>query len=115
MCLLADSVSDQVMKHGTKDLGNAVLFKCLFAGSAGTVGDARSKIGGGGKISDARFVGNAAVFHDENTFFLRDVLSAKGKGLDARQKLEKMRNLKVKTQTYQAQLRCYAVFSNVNF
>lgn len=45
-------------------------------GSAGTVGDARSKIGGG-KISDAR-----------------DVLSAKGKGLDARQKLEKMRNLK---------------------
>jgi len=47
-------------------------------GSAGTVGDARSKIGGGGgKISDAR-----------------DVLAAKGKGLDARQKLEKMRNLK---------------------
>jgi len=45
-------------------------------GSAGTVGDARSKIGGG-KISDAR-----------------DVLAAKGKGLDARQKLEKMRNLK---------------------
>jgi len=45
-------------------------------GSAGTVGDARSKIGGG-KVSDAR-----------------DVLAAKGKGLDARQKLEKMRNLK---------------------
>jgi len=45
-------------------------------GSAGTVGDARSKIGTG-KISDAR-----------------DVLAAKGKGLDARQKLEKMRNLK---------------------
>jgi len=44
--------------------------------SAGAVGDARSKIGGG-KISDAR-----------------DVLAAKGKGLDARQKLEKMRNLK---------------------
>lgn len=47
------------------------------------------------------------LFQDENTFF-RDVLSAKGKGLDARQKLEKMRNLKVKTQTYQAQLRCCA-------
>ena len=30
------------------------------------------------------------VFH-----FFRDVLAAKGKGLDARQKLEKMRNLKV--------------------
>ena len=59
--LLAGSVSDQVMKHGTKDLKNAVLFKCLFAGSAGTVGDARSKIGGGGKISDARFGGDAAV------------------------------------------------------
>ena len=60
--LLAGSVSDQVMKHGTKDLENAVLFKCLFAGSAGTVGDARSKIGGGGgKISDARFVETAAV------------------------------------------------------
>jgi len=48
----------------------------LRPGSTGTVGDARSKIGGG-KISDAR-----------------DVLAAKGKGLDARQKLEKMRNLK---------------------
>ena len=45
------------------------------------------------------------LFQDENTFF-RDVLSAKGKGLDARQKLEKMRNLKVKTQTYQAQMLC---------
>ena len=31
--------------------------------------------------------------------FFRDVLAAKGKGLDARQKLEKMRNLKVKIQT----------------
>ena len=31
--------------------------------------------------------------------FFRDVLAAKGKGLDARQKLEKMRNLKVKMQT----------------
>ena len=115
--LLAGLVSDQVIKHGTKDPENTVLFKCLLAGSAGAVGDARSKIGGGGKISDARFVGNAAVFHDENTFFLRDVLSAKGKGLDARQKLEKMRNLKVKTQTYQAQMLCKlsAVFSNVNF
>ena len=30
------------------------------------------------------------IFH-----FFRDVLAAKGKGLDARQKLEKMRNLKV--------------------
>ena len=97
---------NEMWDQRSKDLENAVLFKCLLAGSAGAVGDARSKIGGGGKISDARFVGNAAVFHDENTFFLRDVLSAKGKGLDARQKLEKMRNLKVKTQTYQAQMLC---------
>ena len=29
----------------------------------------------------------------------RDVLAAKGKGLDARQKLEKMRNLKVGIET----------------
>ena len=29
----------------------------------------------------------------------RDVLAAKGKGLDARQKLEKMRNLKVRIET----------------
>ena len=65
----------------------------MFAGSAGTVGDARSKIGGG-KISDARF-GGATKFKMQPAFF-RDVLAAKGKGLDARQKLEKMRNLKVR-------------------
>ena len=29
----------------------------------------------------------------------RDVLAAKGKGLDARQKLERMRNLKVRIET----------------
>lgn len=41
-------------------------------------GDARNKIGGaGGKVTDAR-----------------DVLAGKSKGMDARQKLEKMRNLK---------------------
>ena len=59
--LLAGLVSDQVIKHGAKDLENAVLYKSLLAGSAGAVGDARSKIGGGGKISDARFAGDAAA------------------------------------------------------
>ena len=91
------------VRPGDEIWEDPVLDKCLLAGSAGTVGDARSKIGGGGgKISDARF-GGILLFQDENTFF-RDVLAAKGKGLDARQKLEKMRNLKVKIQTCQARM-----------
>ena len=73
----------------------------IFAASAGAVGDARSKIGGG-KISDARFVLLFFLDREDDVGFFpppRDVLAAKGKGLDARQKLEKMRNLKVRIET----------------
>ena len=50
------------VRPGNEIWEDPVLDKCLLAGSAGTVGDARSKIGGGGgKISDARFVEAAAV------------------------------------------------------
>ena len=72
----------------------------ISAAPAGAVGDARSKIGGG-KISDARFVLLFFLDGEDDCFFPppRDVLAAKGKGLDARQKLEKMRNLKVRIET----------------
>ena len=41
----------------------------------------------------------------------RDVLAAKGKGLDARQKLEKMRNLKVRIETFEL-AQCSSLFEN---
>ena len=42
------------VRPGTKSCSTWHTDSCLLVGSAGTVGDARSKIGGG-KISDARF------------------------------------------------------------
>ena len=54
---MSDQVLLKIWELGPKSLWiNYVI--CFPAGSAGTVGDARSKIGGG-KISDARF-GRAA-------------------------------------------------------
>ena len=50
----------------------------LLAGSAGTVGDARSKIGGG-KISDARF-GGILLFQDENMYIFQGCAGSKGEG-----------------------------------
>ena len=42
------------------------------------------------------FVNLLLQAENANRCIFRDVLAAKGKGLDAREKLEKMRNLKVK-------------------
>ena len=55
MLLLAGLVSGQVViQRSNTSCSTWHIDSCLLVGSAGTVGDARSKIGGG-KISDARF------------------------------------------------------------